>query len=75
MSAAAQRLREELKIGCGVARRVCAPRGTELHCRGWHQEAALRMLCNNLDPQNAENPDQLIVYGGTGRRGAQLAML
>jgi len=64
---AAQRLREELKIGCGTARKVCAPRGTELHCRGWHQEAALRMLCNNLDPQNAENPDQLIVYGGTGR--------
>jgi urocanate hydratase len=64
---AAQRLRESLKIGCGVARPVCAPRGTELHCRGWHQEAALRMLCNNLDPQNAENPDELVVYGGTGR--------
>ncbi len=64
---AAQRLRETLSIGCGVARPVCAPRGTELHCRGWHQEAALRMLCNNLDPQNAENPDELVVYGGTGR--------
>src|SRR6202165_450441 len=36
-------------------------------CKGWHQEAALRMLRNNLDPEVAENPDQLIVYGGTGR--------
>ena len=66
-SAAGDRLRAELAIGCGKARPVRAPRGTELHCRGWHQEAALRMLCNNLDPDNAENPDQLIVYGGTGR--------
>ncbi|HUJ74924.1 MAG TPA: urocanate hydratase, partial [bacterium] len=64
---AAQRLRSELCIGSGVARTVRAPCGTGLHCRGWQQEAALRMLCNNLDPANAENPDQLIVYGGTGR--------
>ncbi len=64
---AGERLREELCIGCGKARPVRAPRGTELHCKGWHQEAALRMLCNNLDPENAENPDALIVYGGTGR--------
>jgi urocanate hydratase len=48
-------------------RRVQAPRGTEISCRGWAQEAALRMLMNNLDPDVAENPDQLIVYGGTGR--------
>jgi urocanate hydratase len=46
---------------------VRAPRGTVLRCRGWHQEAALRMLHNNLDPEVAENPDELIVYGGTGR--------
>src|ERR1700737_1472906 len=46
---------------------IHAPRGSELTCKGWHQEAALRMLMNNLDPDVAENPDQLIVYGGTGR--------
>ena len=61
------RLEEELRIGCGAPRPVRAPRGTELACKGWHQEAALRMLCNNLDPQNAEKPDELIVYGGTGK--------
>src|SRR5580765_3454930 len=48
-------------------RPVTAPRGTELSCRGWGQEAALRMLMNNLDPDVAEEPDHLIVYGGTGR--------
>src|SRR5438034_3889552 len=48
-------------------RPVRAPRGAELTCRGWPQEAALRMLMNNLDPEVAENPDQLVVYGGTGR--------
>src|ERR1051326_1068449 len=48
-------------------RTVRAPRGKELSCKGWQQEAALRMLMNNLDPEVAENPDQLIVYGGTGR--------
>ena len=48
-------------------RPVRAPRGTELTCRGWQQEAALRMLMNNLDPEVAENPDELVVYGGTGR--------
>jgi urocanate hydratase len=46
---------------------VRAPRGNEKSCKGWHQEAALRMLMNNLDPEVAENPDRLIVYGGTGR--------
>jgi urocanate hydratase len=49
------------------ARPVRAPRGSELSCRGWQQEAALRMLCNNLDPDVAERPDDLVVYGGTGR--------
>src|SRR6266480_124531 len=48
-------------------RTVRAPRGTELSCRGWQQEAALRMLMNNLDPDVAEDPDNLVVYGGTGR--------
>jgi urocanate hydratase len=48
-------------------RTVRAPRGTELSCKGWPQEAALRMLMNNLDPEVAEKPDQLIVYGGTGK--------
>ena len=58
---------EELKIGSAKARPVKSPRGASLFCKGWHQEAALRMLCNNLDPENGENPDELIVYGGTGR--------
>ncbi len=48
-------------------RPVRAPRGTELSCRGWQQEAVLRMLMNNLDPEVAEDPDHLVVYGGTGR--------
>jgi urocanate hydratase len=46
---------------------ITAPRGTTLSCKGWHQEAAMRMLMNNLDPAVAEKPDNLIVYGGTGR--------
>jgi urocanate hydratase len=49
------------------AREVRAPRGPEISCRGWPQEAALRMLMNNLDPEVAERPEDLIVYGGTGR--------
>src|SRR6478752_9062561 len=49
------------------ARPVRAPRGAELSCKGWHQEAAMRMLMNNLDPEVAEDPDHLVVYGGTGR--------
>ncbi|MBI3766799.1 MAG: urocanate hydratase, partial [Ignavibacteriales bacterium] len=46
---------------------IRAPRGTQLICKGWLQEAALRMLMNNLDPDVAEKPDELIVYGGTGK--------
>src|SRR6266568_4589257 len=46
---------------------IHAPRGVKRSCKGWHQEAAMRMLMNNLDPDVAENPDQLVVYGGTGR--------
>ena len=44
-----------------------APRGSQLSCKGWHQEAALRMLMNNLDPEVAERPQDLVVYGGTGK--------
>lgn len=46
---------------------VRAPRGAERSCKGWQQEAALRMLMNNLDPEVAERPEELVVYGGTGR--------
>jgi urocanate hydratase len=46
---------------------ITAPTGSALSCKGWHQEAALRMLMNNLDPAVAERPDELIVYGGSGR--------
>ena len=46
---------------------VRAPRGNKLSCRGWVQEAALRMLMNNLDPEVAEHPEKLVVYGGTGK--------
>ena len=49
------------------ARVVRAPRGAQLNCKGWHQEAALRCLMNNLDPEVAERPDELIVYGGRGK--------
>src|SRR5947209_12057310 len=48
-------------------RLVRAPHGNELSCKGWHQEAALRMLMNNLDPAVAERPEELIVYGGSGK--------
>ncbi|MBA2510882.1 MAG: urocanate hydratase [Rubrobacteraceae bacterium] len=46
---------------------IRAPRGMDLTCKGWHQEAALRMLMNNLDPEVAERPEDLVVYGGTGK--------
>ena len=48
-------------------RTIRAPRGTEISCRGWQQEAALRMLMNNLDPEVAERPQELVVYGGSGK--------
>src|SRR5687767_4294300 len=53
-----------MTIGTRVVR---APRGSAISCKGWQQEAALRMLMNNLDPDVAERPDDLVVYGGTGR--------
>jgi len=46
---------------------IKAPRGAKLHCKGWHQEAAMRMLMNNLDPEVAERPADLVVYGGMGK--------
>src|SRR6476660_6612972 len=46
---------------------IHAPRGNKRTCKGWHQEAAMRMLMNNLDPDVAEDPDRLVVYGGTCR--------
>lgn len=49
------------------SRSIKAPTGAAISCKGWHQEAALRMLMNNLDPEVAEKPGELIVYGGTGR--------
>jgi urocanate hydratase len=50
-----------------VSRIIRAARGTDLSCKGWQQEAALRMLCNNLDPEVAERPEDLVVYGGSGK--------
>jgi len=50
-----------------AARTIRAPRGTSISCQGWQQEAALRMLMNNLDPEVAEHPEELIVYGGIGK--------
>src|SRR5262245_43170027 len=50
-----------------LSRHVSAPRGATLSCKGWPQEAALRMLMNNLDPDVAERPEDLVVYGGSGR--------
>jgi urocanate hydratase len=52
---------------CGDLSRIRAPRGTELHARAWATEAPLRMLLNNLDPEVAERPEELVVYGGSGK--------
>ena len=57
-----------------IPRPVRAPRGTRLQCRGWGQEAALRMLMNNLDPEVAEDPDRLVVYGGAGKAAMDAAL-
>src|SRR4026207_1666362 len=50
-----------------AGRTIRAPRGTEISCKSWQQEAALRMLMNNLDPEVAERPEDLVVYGGIGK--------
>src|SRR3989454_4776948 len=52
---------------CGDLSRIRAPRGTQLHARAWATEAPLRMLLNNLDPEVAERPEELVVYGGSGK--------
>src|SRR3989449_6609148 len=52
---------------CGDLAHIRAPRGTELHARAWATEAPLRMLLNNLDPEVAERPEELVVYGGSGK--------
>ena len=57
---------------CGDPARIRAPRGTELNARSWSTEAPLRMLLNNLDPEVAERPEDLVVYGGPGKRRAIL---
>jgi urocanate hydratase len=58
---------EAVEALCGDLSRVSAPRGTTLNARSWQTEAPLRMLLNNLDPEVAEHPEDLVVYGGTGR--------
>ncbi|HEU5370356.1 MAG TPA: hypothetical protein VFU69_17925, partial [Ktedonobacterales bacterium] len=57
---------DETTRGAGAGA-IRAPRGTSLSCKGWQQEAALRMLMNNLDPDVAERPQDLVVYGGSGK--------
>ena len=54
---------------------IRAPRGAKLHCKGWHQEAAMRMLMNNLDPEVAERPEDLVVYGGAGKAARNWGLL
>jgi urocanate hydratase len=60
---------------CGDLSRIRAPRGTELHARAWATEAPLRMLLNNLDPEVAERPEELVVYGGAGKAARNPAAL
>src|SRR5499427_9741176 len=57
----------ETEITTSSSTSVRAPRGTSISCKGWQQEAAMRMLMNNLDEEVAERPKDLVVYGGTGR--------
>src|SRR5437764_10183267 len=67
---------EEVVEGlCGDLSRIRAPRGTELHARVWATEAPLRMLLNNLDAEVAEHPEQLVVYGGSGKAARNPAAL
>ena len=65
--AVARSLEETVEALCGDLRAIRAPRGTELNARSWSTEAPLRMLLNNLDPEVAERPEELVVYGGSGR--------
>ena len=54
---------------------IKAPHGNSLSCKGWHQEAAMRMLMNNLDAEVAENPEELVVYGGSGKAARNVECL
>src|SRR3954469_4546540 len=56
-----------MPVDTEVMNKIRAPRGTSLSCKGWNEEAAMRMLMNNLDEEVAERPQDLVVYGGTGR--------
>jgi urocanate hydratase len=56
-----------MSVSIDTHRVIRAPRGSSISCKGWHQEAALRMLMNNLDPEVAERPEDLVVYGGGGK--------
>ena len=60
---------------CGDLSHIRAPRGLELHARAWATEAPLRMLLNNLDPEVAERPEELVVYGGSGKAARNPAAL
>src|SRR5207244_4345072 len=60
-------LEQTVEALCGDLSRIRAPRGTELNARSWSTEAPLRMLLNNLDPEVAERPQDLVVYGGSGK--------
>jgi hypothetical protein len=65
---AKDRVLADLRVGCGGPRPVRAPRGAAIACRGWLQEAALRMLCNNLDPDNAETRLSRFMAAGRAAR-------
>src|SRR4051812_5724530 len=67
MTDTAIRATAETSAHAGHSRSIRAPRGNEISCKGWQQEAALRMLMNNLDAEVAERPQDLVVYGGTGK--------
>lgn len=58
-----------------MPRMISAPRGTKRSCRGWEQEAALRMLMNNLDPDVAEDPDNLVVYSSNAKAARRFQLL
>ena len=60
-------LQQTVESLCGDLSSIRAPRGTELNARSWATEAPLRMLLNNLDPEVAERPQELVVYGGSGK--------
>jgi urocanate hydratase len=64
---ATETLEARVEALCGDLSSIRAPRGTELNARSWQTEAPLRMLLNNLDPDVAERPEELVVYGGSGR--------